>query len=146
MRKWVVTFEGLEPGEEGDFDLEFVDAEEALGRYISFKPIVIERLLELVKLHDHYQAIENIKRIRSPASADVNLKDYIVILSIDVNGLKFGLLINVENKEKPTIIGLWPGTFAGSVSKNIRILAGYIAFLIDRPDNWRRVDYVSPIA
>ncbi|MEX0568349.1 MAG: hypothetical protein Q6363_004210 [Candidatus Njordarchaeota archaeon] len=144
MKEWKVTFEGEKVGREDDFDLIFSDMVDVWGEYTSIKPVFLERLFSLVETQENYSHIPNIKRIESPEKIDVNINDYIIVLCIDKNELRFGLLIKKAGGGLK-VIAIWPRVFATAVKDNKRLLAGVVAFLVERPDNWRRVDIVTPI-
>jgi len=143
-RTWSVIFEGAEPGTADDFELSFTDLRDVLGGYRGLKEIALNILLELTRKHENYHVIGNIKNIIPPEGTSINESNVWVLLSIDNNNLRFGFLLSVTT-ESQLILGLWPEPYVEVVMDDERLLNGVIAAILERPDNWRRVDVVLPI-
>mgnify|MGYP000073557020 CR=1 FL=1 len=143
-REWRVTFEGEEPGSADDFVLTFIDIRDIIGSYIGVKEKVMQILAELIEKHDNYHAIGNIKDIGVPEGEEIELESTWALLGIDKNELRFGFLF-ITTEQGIMLIGIWPGAYAEAVRENDRLLGGVIAAMLDRPDNWRRVDVILPI-
>ncbi|MGQ4895149.1 MAG: hypothetical protein ACP6IQ_11060 [Candidatus Njordarchaeia archaeon] len=58
--------------------------------------------------------------------------------------MRFGFLLALA-EDKISLIALWPKAYADVVRDNDRLLSGVIYYMVDRPDNWRRVDLVLPL-
>ncbi len=144
MRTWKVLFEGAEPGAADDFELEFVDIRDILGKVIGLKHEAIDAIISRIKAHDNYHAIGNIKNVTDPEGEDLSKEAFFALLGIDKNELRFGFLI-LSTDEGTLIVGLWPGAYAEAVKDDERLLGGVIFAMIERPDNWRRVDLILPI-
>lgn len=138
-KNWVVTFEGEKPGPADDFSLEFIDTREALGSYIEFKPIFMEKIVELVNNEKHYNPIKNIKKIESPEIAELDIKNFWVILGTDNEGRKIGLLLANLEEEKQLLCGIWPPPFVEAIKENREIFDAFIGALIEKPEFWREV-------
>jgi len=143
-REWCVTFEGEEPGLADDFVLTFIDIRDIIGGYIGVKEKVMQILAELIEKHDNYHAIGNIKDIGVPEGEEIELESTWALLGIDKNELRFGCLF-ITTEQGIVLIGIWPRAYAEAVRENDRLLGGVIAAMLDRPDNWRRVDVILPI-
>ena len=143
-RKWKVTFEGEEPGTADDFILSFTDMRDVVGNFWALKEKVIELLAELVDRHENYHAIGNIKDVATPGEEEVDVGAVWALLGIDKDDLRFGFLL-VAIKEGTLLVGLWPEPYAEAAKENSRLIGGVIAAMLERPDNWKRVDVVLPI-
>ena len=138
-KNWVVTFEGEKPGPADDFSLEFIDTREVLGSYVEFKPIFMEKIVELVNKEKHYNPIKNIKKIESPEIAELDIKNFWVILGTDNEGRKIGLLLASLEGEKQLLCGIWPPPFVEAIKDNREIFDVFIGALIEKPEFWREV-------
>ncbi len=143
-REWHVTFEGEEPGTADDFILTFTDMKEVVGNYLGLKEVVMKTLANLIKAHQNYSAIGNIKEIQPPPGEQVNIRGVWALLGIDKEGLRFGFLF-VAMREGSILVGVWPKPYAEAVKQNERLLGGVINSMLRDPDNWRRVDVILPL-
>lgn len=137
-RKWLVRFEGDKPGPADDFELEFVDVVEILGKIPIYKKLLFDKLIEAIKQNDNYYVWENIKNIKPPEEVPFSLGNYFIILAIDKEGLKFGILM-VLFQEKVILGGLWPSELADAVKKDNDILDAVLYTVLEKPDNWKEL-------
>ncbi|MCD6515721.1 MAG: hypothetical protein J7L07_12415 [Candidatus Odinarchaeota archaeon] len=143
-RIWKVVFEGEEPGVADDFELSFVDVRDVIGRFLGVKREAMNKITENIKNEEKYSAIGNIKEVVSPEGEELSLGGFIALLGIDKNDLKFGFLFAfIENEAM--LIAIWPEPFADAIKENENILGGVIYYMVEKPDNWKRVDLILPI-
>lgn len=137
-RKWVVLFEGEKPGPADDFSLDFVDIIEVLGEIPVYKRMVFDRLVRNIKMHENYKHFENIKDITPPEKVPFSLQSYFILLGIDDEGLKYGLLM-ILLEDRVVLGGIWPEALAEAIKSDPKILDGLIYAFMERPSNWKEV-------
>ena len=144
VRIWKVTFEGESPGSADDFTLEFTDIRDVIGEFIGLKTEAIKKIKEKIEKYENYHEIGNVKEIVGPEGEGIVEEACIVLLGIDKNEMRFGFLLALA-EDKISLIALWPKAYADAVRDNDRLLSGVIYYMVERPDNWRRVDLVLPL-
>ena len=144
---WDVTFDGEDPGLSDDFVLNFVDCSFIVGEPL-LKNDFLDDLILLVKKHEHYNIIGNIKEIIDDAGENQTDKNIYAILGILKNGLRIGFLIGnlIENgQDLWHIAAIWPDEFADEVRKNQDAFQNALFMFIDKPEEFTRVDIIVPI-
>jgi len=145
-RTWRVIFEGEEAGAADDFELDFYDIRDILNKdFIGLKKEAIDIIKGKIKTEENYHAIGNIKEIIGPEGEDIVEERFLALLGIDKNELRFGFLFAFV-EEGILLVAVWPKVYADAVRDNERLLSGVIYYMVERPDNWRRVDMVLPIS
>ena len=144
---WDVTFDGEDPGVADDFVLNFVDCSFLVGEPL-LKNDFLDDMILLVKKHDHYNIIGNIKEIVDDAGINQTDKNIYAILGILKNGLRVGFLIGnlVENgQDLWHIAAIWPDEFADQVRLNQDAFQNALFMFLDKPEDFARVDIIVPI-
>ncbi|MCD6491161.1 MAG: hypothetical protein ACP6IQ_07775 [Candidatus Njordarchaeia archaeon] len=144
VKKWKVIFEGESPGAADDFTLEFVDIRDIMGKTLGLKREAIEIINDKIKNLDNYHAIGNIKEIVGPEGEDIIEEACIALLAIDQKDLRFGFLFAFIDNEI-TLLALWPEGYANAVKEDVKLLSGVIYYMVEKPENWKRVDLILPI-
>ncbi|HME52386.1 MAG TPA: hypothetical protein VKM55_09230 [Candidatus Lokiarchaeia archaeon] len=144
---WDVTFDGEDPGVADDFVLNFVDCSFLVGEPL-LKNDFLDDMILLVKKHDHYNIIGNIKEIVDDSGAIQTDKNIYAILGILKNGLRIGFLIGnlIENgQDLWHIAAIWPDEFADQVKINQDVFQNALFMFLDKPEDFARVDIIVPI-
>ncbi|NMC04253.1 MAG: hypothetical protein GYA24_03530 [Candidatus Lokiarchaeota archaeon] len=144
---WDVTFDGEDPGLADDFVLNFVDCSFLVGEPL-LKNDFLDDVVMLVKKHDHYNIIGNIKEIVDDAGEIQTDKNIYALLGILKNGLRVGFLLGnlIENgKDFWHVAAIWPEEFAQKVRGNQNVFQNALFLFIDNPDAWSRVDLIVPL-
>jgi hypothetical protein len=144
---WDVTFDGEDPGLSDDFVLNFVDSSFLVGEPL-LKNNFLDDIIILVKKHDHYNIIGNIKEIIDDAGEIQTDKNIYAILGILKNGLRVGFLLGnlIENgQDFWHVAAIWPEEFAEKVIEDQAVFQNALMLFIDKPEIWTRVDVIVPI-
>ncbi|MHA1848976.1 MAG: hypothetical protein ACTSYS_09655 [Promethearchaeota archaeon] len=144
---WDVIFDGGDPGPSDDFSLKFVDGSALIGEPL-LKNEFLDDLIFLIKKYDHYNVIGNIKKIIDDAGDDQSDKNIYALLGILKNELKVGFLLgNVTENELDFwhVAAVWPEDFAVEIVKNQEIFKNALLLILDKPDEWSRVDLITPV-
>jgi len=144
---WDITFDGEDPGMSDDFVLNFVDCSFLVGEPL-LKSDYLDDMVLLVKKHEHYNIIGNIKEIVDDAGDVQTDKNIYAILGIAKNGLRVGFLLGnlIENgQDFWHVAAVWPEEFAEKVKQNPAVFQNALFLFIDDPDAWSRVDLIVPI-
>ena len=145
---WHIIFDGEDPGSSDDFSLEFMDCSFLVGEPL-LKNDYLQDLISLVKKHDHYNIIGNIKKITDDLGEDQTDKNIYALLGIMKNGLRVGFLLgNVIDGELNYwhVAALWPEEFALNVIADQELFKLALLTFVEKPDEWARVDLIIPIA
>ncbi|MCD6514171.1 MAG: hypothetical protein J7L07_04535 [Candidatus Odinarchaeota archaeon] len=143
-RKWDIVFEGEEPGTADDFTLTFIDLRDIMGDFLELKEKAMRILVDLIKSHDNYHAVGNIKEVIPPELEEIELQSIWALLGIDKDDLRFGFLFR-SSEEGSLLIGVWPKAYADAIKDNNRLLGGVIIAMLEKPNNWKCVDAVLPL-
>ncbi len=144
---WDVTFDGEDAGLADDFVLNFVDCSFLVGEPL-LKNDFLDDMVMLVKKHDHYNIIGNIKEIIDDAGDIQTDKNIYAMLGILKNGLRVGFLLGnlIENGKDFWHVGaIWPEEFARKVKNNQAVFQNALFLFIDDPNVWSRVDIIVPL-
>jgi len=141
VRQWVVTFEGEKPGPADDVKVSFVDIIEVLGEIPVLKEMFLDRLLERIKESDNYYTWSNIKSVVPPEEIELGLEQYYIILGVDKEGRKYGLLMILTGKGV-VLGGIWPVGLAEAIKEDKELLNGLLFTLLEKPDFWQEVVFV----
>jgi hypothetical protein len=117
---WDVTFDGEDSGVADDFVLNFVDCSFLVGEPL-LKNDFLDDMVLLVKKHEHYNIIGNIKEIVDDAGDVQTDKNIYAMLGILKNGIRVGFLIGnlIENgQDFWHVAAVWPEEFAAKVREN----------------------------
>ncbi len=135
---WDVTFDGENPGVADDFVLNFVDCSFLVGEPL-LKNDYLDDMVMLVKKHEHYNIIGNIKEIIDDAGDIQTDKNIYAMLGILLGNL-------IENgQDFWHVAAVWPEEFALKVKENQAVFQNALFLLIDNPDAWTRVDLIVPL-
>ncbi len=141
VRQWVVTFEGQKPGPADDVEVGFVDIIEILGEIPVLKRMFLDRLLEQIKASENYYTWSNIKNVTPPEELDLRLEQYFIILGVDREGRKYGLLM-ILTGEGIILGGIWPTALADAIKEDKKLLNALLFTLAEKPDFWDEVVFV----
>ncbi|MFX0100160.1 MAG: hypothetical protein ACFFCS_11315 [Candidatus Hodarchaeota archaeon] len=145
---WHIIFDGEDPGPSDDFALEFMDCSFLVGEPL-LKNDFLEDLISLVKKHEQYNIIGNIKKINDDLGENQTDKNIYALLGIMNNGLRIGFLLgNVIDGEINYwhVAALWPEEFALNVIKDQDLFKLALMSFLEKPDEWARVDLIIPIS
>lgn len=147
LEYWHVVFDGEDPGPSDDFMLNFVDCSDLVGEPLLNNNFIDDLILH-IKKHEHYNIIGNIKNISDDNDEDQSDKNIYALLGILKNGLKVGFLLGniiLEEKDLWHVAAIWPTDFALEVIKDQSVFQNALLLVIDDPDQWIRVDLITPI-
>jgi hypothetical protein len=145
---WDITFDGEDPGTADDFVLSFIDCSFLVGEPLLTNEFMDDLIL-LIKKHENYNIIGNIKEIVDDIGEIQSDKNIYAMLGILHNGLRVGFLLGnlIDNdKDYWHIAAIWPQQFAQKVVENQEIFHKALLMFVDKPDEWLRVDLIVPIS
>jgi hypothetical protein len=112
--KWTITMDGLEIGLEGDWSLEFLNAEDYISGKVLTKDF-FKALLENIQKYDHYHWRGLIKNVKSSNGDDLSDKLVGLLLgSAKEDEIKFGILYGQLTTGDFKVIAIWDDTFANT--------------------------------
>lgn len=140
---WNVVLADLDKVFSEQKELSFIDAKEIFGEDIFILMDIYNKIIENVKHRENYVLLDSILSIKSSSGEEVGVDDYIVILSVDQAGFRFGFLIKILDIAIQ-LIGVWPDYIVEAVKEEENILWGVLAVLAEEPDNWKTVHFITP--
>ncbi len=149
---WHVTFDGEYPGPSDDYTLEFKSME-AIGSKDKASVIVrkfVDQLIEMVKFHENYHIVGNIKSVISPSNEDHSDKAMFAIVGFyqpgrDEPEIRIGLLIAELIGGNFQLLGIWPDEAADASQGNIESLSILLDKFLNLPDVWTNVFLITPV-
>ena len=145
VKTWNVTLEGKKKGSQDDWTLTFFDAAE----FVEGKPLgkrYVDDMKYQIKNNSHYEAIKNVKQVKSSSGEEIPGSAAGVILATAGGGdPKIGFLFKETKTGGIEIFGLWPEDFAKVCKRKSDIYRAFLARLVQDPAFFEDVSVILPM-
>lgn len=148
--KWVVEFDGEDPGPSDDFVFEFTKIKSVVSDPSIYKisKNFVNNLTMLISSKKNYSIIGNIKKIISPDGTEYTDKAIYALIGFIMfkdTKLQVGFLLAEYSDNTFGLLGIWPDEFVRVVEQDNPLLTNFLQLIVNAPEKWNSVYLVVPI-
>ncbi len=149
MLEYIVTFESKSPDSSDDAVYNFIDVQSFLGssQVVEVSQDFILNLLRLIKKHNHYSILGNIKSIIAPSGGKILTAGIYALLGrVNIDGQKstIGVLIK-DTTKNIVVLGFYPEALAEFLGGNINKINTLLLSILNSPHDWDFMTLITPL-
>lgn len=143
---WDVLMEGDLPTPEDDWKFAFIDIRDEFPEPKILNMKFFDDLLEVLRANDHYQAILQIKEVKSTTGDSLPINSCMVLSAAGKEQqFTFNLLFHMLSTDEYQIVGMWPPNTISAFIENEGLLERLIVALIKSPEIFKFAYVFVPI-